>query len=126
MSLIKKDLTPEQRFVLLGKGTEPPFSGKYLKPAENGIYVCAACDYPIFESEAQFDSGCGWPAFDRAIPDHVCLSKDTSHGLNRTEVTCARCGSHLGHVFNDGPSPTGQRFCINSVAMELKAHLNLK
>lgn len=120
MSVIKKKLNALQRLVLLEKGTEPPFSGKYLKPVQNGVYVCAACDYPIFESKAQFESGCGWPAFDRAIENHVCFSTDNSHGMHRIEVSCARCGAHLGHVFNDGPTASGQRFCINSVAMDLK------
>ena len=120
MPLIKKKLNAAQRFVLLEKGTERPFSGKYLKPAKSGVYVCAACTYPIFEANAQFDSGCGWPAFDQAIPNHVHFAEDTSHGMCRTEVLCANCGSHLGHVFNNGPTSTGKRFCINSIAMDLK------
>lgn len=113
----KQRLSPEQYRVLREKGTERPFTGKYLNNKEDGTYVCGACGNPIFASDAKFDSGCGWPSFDRAIPDSVRLSEDNSHGMHRTEVTCAKCGSHLGHVFNDGPTETGERFCINSISM---------
>lgn len=113
-------LTPEQYFVLREKGTEPPFSGKYLDFHEQGIFVCAACGNPLFDSRAKFDSGSGWPSFDAAISQNVRLRDDLSHGLTRTEVSCARCGSHLGHVFQDGPTPSGLRYCINSAALNFK------
>lgn len=113
-------LTPEQYRVLRQKGTEAPFTGKYLKNTADGTYVCAACGNPVFDSGAKFESPCGWPSFDRAVPGSVRLTPDFSHGMIRTEVTCARCGSHLGHVFDDGPTQTGERFCINSVSMDFK------
>lgn len=113
----KQRLSSEQYRVLREKGTERPFTGKYLNNKEDGTYVCGACGNPIFASDAKFDSGCGWPSFDRSIPGSVKLSEDNSHGMQRTEVTCAKCGSHLGHVFNDGPTETGERYCINSISM---------
>lgn len=114
----RKKLTPEQYTVLRQKGTERPFTGKHLNNKEDGTYVCAACGHPIFESVDKFDSGCGWPSFDKAISGSIHLTSDFSHGMVRTEVTCAECSSHLGHVFNDGPTETGERFCINSVSMD--------
>lgn len=116
----KKKLTPQQYEVLRNKGTERAFTGKYVDFKGNGVYVCGACGNPIFMSDAKFDSESGWPSFDKAIPGHVKFITDTSHGMQRVEVTCAKCGSHLGHVFEDGPSATGDRFCINSVAMGFK------
>ncbi len=113
----KRKLTPLQYDVLRRKGTERPFTGRYYRFSEDGTYSCAACGNPIFMSQDKFDSGCGWPSFDKAIPGHVKFTPDFSHGLERIEVTCARCGSHLGHVFEDGPTETGDRFCINSAAM---------
>lgn len=113
----KRKLTPLQYDVLRRKGTERPFTGRYYRFDEDGTYSCAACGNPIFMSQDKFDSGCGWPSFDKAIPGHVKFTPDFSHGLERIEVTCARCGSHLGHVFEDGPTETGDRFCINSAAM---------
>ena len=113
----KRKLTPLQYDVLRRKGTERPFTGRYYRFSEDGTYSCAACGNPIFMSQDKFDSGCGWPSFDKAIPGHVKFTPDFSHGLERIEVTCARCGSHLGHVFEDGPTETGDRFCINSPAM---------
>ena len=116
----KQKLSPEQYQILRQKGTEKPFTGKFLHNTADGTYVCGACGNPIFESSSKFDSGSGWPSFDKAIPNSVKLSTDYSHGMIRTEVTCAKCGSHLGHVFNDGPTATKTRFCINSVAMDFE------
>ena len=116
----RRELTPEQYHVLREKGTEPPFSGEYEFTRDDGVYRCAACGEDLFSSEAKFDSGCGWPSYFQPIaPGHVENHEDTSHGMRRVEVTCARCGSHLGHVFPDGPRPTGLRYCINSVALKL-------
>ncbi|HYE59982.1 MAG TPA: peptide-methionine (R)-S-oxide reductase MsrB [Candidatus Kapabacteria bacterium] len=117
----KKELTPEAYRVLREKGTEPAFSGAYYENTDTGTYHCAACDNELFTSEAKFDAGCGWPSFDRPAGDNrVEEHDDTSFGMRRTEVVCNKCGSHLGHVFPDGPTETGQRYCINSVAMKLK------
>ena len=115
----KKQLTPEQYYVLRQKGTERPYTNEYDHHFEPGVYSCAACGQELFASDTQFNSGCGWPAFYAAkAGDRVELTPDRSLGMVRTEVTCARCDSHLGHIFDDAPqTPTGQRYCINSVAM---------
>lgn len=113
----KKKLTDEQYRVLREKGTEAPFSGKLLHADIHGFYNCAACGNPLFASDAKFDSGTGWPSFDQALPGAVREVEDDSHGMRRTEVVCAKCGSHLGHVFNDGPTTTGKRYCTNSVCL---------
>lgn len=116
---LKKKLTPEQFHILRRKGTETPFTGEYLNHKGKGMYTCAACGAELFPSDTKFDSGTGWPSFyDVAKSDAVKLSEDTSHGMQRVEVSCANCGSHLGHVFNDAPDqPTGMRFCINSACL---------
>jgi peptide-methionine (R)-S-oxide reductase len=116
----KKQLTPEQFEVLRNKDTEMPFTGKYVNTFEKGNYVCAACGNVLFRSNAKFRSDCGWPSFDKAIKGAVIYSKDSSLGMTRTEVNCAKCGGHLGHVFDDGPTQTGQRFCTNSVSILFK------
>lgn len=117
----KKELTEEQYRVLREKGTERPWTGTLLENKDTGTYHCAACENPLFSSDTKFDSGCGWPSFyDSISSDAVEYKKDTSFGMVRTEVLCAKCGSHLGHIFPDGPKPTGQRFCMNSVSLGFK------
>lgn len=116
----QKELTPEEYRVLREKGTEPAFTGKYYQTKEKGVYMCAACGNTLFLSDAKYDSGSGWPSFTEPINnDSVETHTDSSHGMTRTEVVCKRCGSHLGHVFDDGPGPNGQRFCMNSVSLKL-------
>ncbi|MDR6967458.1 peptide-methionine (R)-S-oxide reductase [Flavobacterium arsenatis] len=118
----KKELTPEQFEVLREKGTERPFTGEYWNHFEKGKYVCAACGNVLFDSNAKFVSDCGWPSFDKAIKGSVVYETDTSFGMERTEVMCAKCGGHLGHVFDDGPEETtGKRFCTNSVSVKFVA-----
>ena len=115
----KKELTAEQFEVLREKGTEAPFSGKYYSHFEKGYYACMACKKPLFTSDAKFNTDCGWPSFDQAIRGSVVYKTDSSFGMDRTEVMCANCGGHLGHVFDDGPiKTTGKRFCTNSVSIE--------
>ena len=108
--------------VLREKGTERPFTGKYDRHFEAGTYHCKACDMPLYESQSKFDSGCGWPSFDAAVPGAIEYLKDESHGMLRTEIICAHCGSHQGHVFDDGPTATGLRYCVNSVSINFKTH----
>jgi len=117
----KKSLTPEQYHVLREKGTEAPFTGSLLHADADGVYRCAACGNPLFASDAKFDSGTGWPSFDQALPGAVKEITDESLGMSRTEVVCSNCGSHLGHVFDDGPTATGKRYCTNSVCLDLEA-----
>lgn len=117
----KEQLTPEQYDICINKGTEPPFSGKYCDNKEKGIYKCFCCGESLFNSNTKFDSGSGWPSFwDPISEEKIEYISDTSLGMIRTEVNCNKCGAHLGHVFDDGPKPTNQRYCINSISLSLQ------
>lgn len=120
MNVWKEKLTAEQYRVMWEKGTEAPFTGAYVDEKRAGIYACVACGNPLFSSETKFDSGTGWPSFDKTLPGAVRYEKDDAHGMERTEVICAKCGGHLGHIFNDGPTATGKRYCLNSVCLKLE------
>ena len=117
---LKHTLTPEEYRVLREKGTEPPFSGKLLHEKRNGTYNCKVCNTPLFASNAKFDSGTGWPSFDQALHGSIREVSDETHGMRRVEVVCATCESHLGHVFDDGPTATGKRYCLNSICLDLE------
>jgi peptide-methionine (R)-S-oxide reductase len=117
---LRKKLGEEAYHVLREKGTEMPFSGAYVHETREGTYNCKVCGNPLFSSTTKFDSGTGWPSFDEALQGSIKMVVDSSHGMERTEVVCAKCGSHLGHVFDDGPTETGKRYCMNSVCLDLE------
>lgn len=116
----RAQLSDEQYTVARRGGTERPFTGKYWDHHDSGMYRCVCCGEPLFDSETKFESGCGWPSFYQPAGDNVEMLVDRSHGMTRTEVRCSKCGAHLGHVFPDGPRPTGQRYCINSASLDFE------
>ena len=117
----QKQLSPDQYYVARKKGTEPAFTGKHWDNHEEGIYTCACCGTPLFDSSTKFESGTGWPSFYAPVdPNNVATEEDTTHGMRRVEALCAKCDAHLGHVFPDGPRPTGQRFCMNSASLNFE------
>jgi len=116
----KEKLSPEAYHILREKGTERAFTGKYDKHFEKGVYVCAGCSTKLFDSSSKFNSHCGWPSFDSSLKEKVSELKDTSHGMIRVEIVCSNCGGHLGHVFPDGPTHTGLRYCVNSLSLDFK------
>ena len=120
----KKKLTPEEFHILRQKGTERPFTGEYDKFYKDGTYKCAGCGTELFTSSSKYDSGCGWPAFYEAMPEKIQESADNSFGMTRVEITCENCGGHLGHVFNDGPQPSGLRYCVNSISLDFDSKDN--
>ncbi len=121
---LKKKLTPEQYHILREKGTEAPGSSPLLHEKRKGMFACAVCGNRLFSSDAKFESGTGWPSFDQAIPGAVEYRNDESYGMERQEVVCAKCGSHLGHVFDDGPATTGKRFCINGACLIMNKNIS--
>lgn len=114
----KAELSPEEYRILREKGTERPHTGEYNLHFEKGMYLCRACSTPLFKSDQKFESGCGWPSFDDAIEGSIEYHKDHTFGMIRTEIVCANCGGHLGHIFDDGPTPTGMRYCVNSASID--------
>ncbi len=117
MELNKKHLSQDQFEVTQNCGTEPPFSGELLYEKRDGIYSCVVCDFALFESEKKYESGTGWPSFYDALEDTIITKEDNSYGMKRIEINCKKCDSHLGHIFPDGPKPTGQRYCVNSLSL---------
>ena len=120
----KERLSSEEFHILREKGTEKPFTGEYDKFYENGTYKCAGCGTELFSSSSKYDSGCGWPAFYEALPEKINESEDNSYGMRRIEITCENCDGHLGHVFNDGPRPSGLRYCVNSISLDFEPSSN--
>lgn len=120
----QQKLTEEEFRVCRQKGTEPPFSGELLHQNDKGDYLCKCCGTKLFSSETKFDAGCGWPSFFDQHGDNVQFTEDNSHGMQRIEITCKHCDAHLGHVFNDGPTPTGQRYCVNSLSVSFEPEKN--
>ena len=122
MELNKKHLSQDQFEVTQNCGTEPPFSGELLYEKRDGIYSCVVCDFALFESEKKYESGTGWPSFYDALEDTISTKEDNSYGMKRIEINCKKCDSHLGHIFPDGPKPTGQRYCVNSLSLTFSAN----
>ena len=116
----KQILNAEEYYILREKGTEKPFSGKFNNHFESGIYVCKGCKQELYDSKSKFESNCGWPSYDRSKSGAIKFKKDLSYGMIRTEILCSKCGSHQGHIFDDGPSLTGKRYCVNSLSIEFK------
>jgi peptide-methionine (R)-S-oxide reductase len=120
----QEQLSPEEFYILRQKGTEHPFTGVFNEHYEKGIYNCKGCGQALYDSTSKFDSHCGWPSYDAALPGALEYIKDSTHGMLRTEIVCSQCGGHQGHVFNDGPTPTGERYCVNAASIDFAKEEN--